>query len=52
MYVHTWASEILFSKLNNMFLGYFDTEKMFTDSENKQILGLPNQCIGFKKNLC
>ena len=32
---HTQESVLLFSKLNKIFFGYFDPEKIFLDNENK-----------------
>ena len=37
------------SKLNKLFVGYFDTGNIFLDIENKYFPGWANQAFGLKK---
>ena len=38
----------LFSKLNNIFFGYFDPENISLDDKNKYVPGWPNRYFGWK----
>ena len=38
--------EILFSKWNKTYFGYFDPEIFFLDSENEHFSGWPNEYFG------
>ena len=47
------ACAVLLSlKFNQLFLGYFDPKKMFSDNENKWFSGWGNRCVGWYKNHC
>ena len=41
---------LLFSKLNNMFFGYFNPENMCRDNENGYFPGWPTRCFGYKRS--
>ena len=49
LHIQEQRSVLLFSKLNKLFFGLFDPEKVFIDNENKWCLGWPDRYFGWKR---